>query len=578
MESIPTDAGGTIFRNIGVHATPEQRGSIYSAILDSSHMDVEYVALLVLAGLIALFGLLENSAAVIIGAMLISPLMNPILTAALALLLGDGNLGKRCASVLGISIATVIAVTWVVASLTPLKQATPEVLARTSPNLLDLFIAFLSGLAGTLALRGGSVTLTILPGVAIAVAVVPPLAVVGYGLSTHQAGIAGGAFLLFTTNLVSIIISAALVFRLFGFRPHREAEQGRWKFKYRVGLSAAVLLVLSVPLFLTLRRAAIEVSTRSEVRKELESAFQADHASISDLGFSRRHDGLMIQATIRTTRYLETGAIQKVEDSLREKFGPGTNLLVDQMLVTQGGVSPPPPPSAQNAISGGVVKPVEAKPAFNFNESTAKSIDFVQNGLDAVLAGTPIRRQAAPEIVLAAKPPLVVHVRLAAQQPLAAQAIELLTSQLSAKLGEQVQLKGRVQLLDPSFQLSLEAKSAGSGMTLAERKAVNALVAKAEKQPDLSVQGGYSASLAGEGGKTPPRFLTELRTLLGRSRLTSARWSLVPAPAPGSGAGLEPSPASAASPAAPPAGPELKSGAPGAPVPLRCDLQVYQDF
>jgi len=197
-----------LLRRIELRATEEKRDSIYRAILDSSHIDIEYVALLILAGLIALFGLLENSAAVIIGAMLISPLMNPILSAALALLLGDGKLGKRSAALLILSIVGVVGITWLVASLTPLTQATPEILARTTPNLLDLFIAILSGLAGTLALRGGSVAMTILPGVAIAVAVVPPLSVVGYGLSTHQGSVASGAFLLFVTNLVAIIISA----------------------------------------------------------------------------------------------------------------------------------------------------------------------------------------------------------------------------------------------------------------------------------------------------------------------------------------------------------------------------------
>ena len=111
--------------------------------------------------------------------------MNPILSAALALLLGDGSLGRKSAAILALSIAGVIGITWLVAWLSPLKQATPQIVARTDPNLLDLFIAFLSGLAGTLALRGSSASLTIIPGVAIAVAVVPPLAVTGYGLSSR---------------------------------------------------------------------------------------------------------------------------------------------------------------------------------------------------------------------------------------------------------------------------------------------------------------------------------------------------------------------------------------------------------
>ena len=126
---------GKLFRNIPIRGTPEQRQGVYKTVLDSSHIDIQYAALLILAGLIALFGLLENSAAVIIGAMLISPLMNPVLSATLALLLGDGILGKRSATVLGLSIAGVIGVTWFAASFTPLKQATPEILARTAPNL-----------------------------------------------------------------------------------------------------------------------------------------------------------------------------------------------------------------------------------------------------------------------------------------------------------------------------------------------------------------------------------------------------------------------------------------------------------
>ena len=571
MDNGHETAGGKLFRRVRLRATPEQMGAIYSSVLDSSHLDAEYAALLILAGLIALFGLLENSAAVIIGAMLISPLMNPILSAALALLLGDGILGKRSASVLAISIGAVIGVTWLVASLTPLKQATPEVFARTSPNLLDLFIAFLSGLAGTLALRGGSVTLTILPGVAIAVAVVPPLAVVGYGLSTRQGGIAAGAFLLFVTNLVSIIISAALVFRLFGFRPHQEAEQGRWKLKYRVGFSALVLIVLSVPLFLTLRRAAIEVATRSEVRQELETAFKSEHASISDLSFTRLTNGLVIQATIRTTRYVETEAIHSIENSLRRKFGPGTNLLIDQILVTQGGVSPPHPASAQNPISGGVIKSVEAKPAFNFDESSGKALEFAQNSLDAILAGTPVGRSGPSELVLTSTPPLMLKVQLTSPEPLGAQAISLLDSQLGSKLGKQVQLGGTVELLDPAYQLALTPKSPASALSVAERKAMNALAAKLQGQQDLHLQVLYSSGSAESAGKAMPRFLVELRTLLARTRLSRSQWSLVPAPATSS------APAPTAGFAVPPPATELKSTS-ATPAPFRCEVKVFQDF
>ena len=134
-------------KNLKMELTESAREKIYQSVLDSSHLDLEYVAMLAFAGLIALFGLLQNSVAVIIGAMLISPLMNPVLAAALALILGDWSVGRRAASVLAWSIGGVIALTWLVAWLTPLKQVTPEILARTNPNLLDMLVAVLAGLA-----------------------------------------------------------------------------------------------------------------------------------------------------------------------------------------------------------------------------------------------------------------------------------------------------------------------------------------------------------------------------------------------------------------------------------------------
>ena len=249
-------------KNLKMEITESAREKIYQSVLDSSHLDLEYVAMLAFAGLIALFGLLQNSVAVIIGAMLISPLMNPVLAAALALILGDWSLGRRAASVLAWSIGGVIALTWLVAWLTPLKQVTPEILARTNPNLLDLLVAVLAGLAGTLALRGGPVSMTIIPGVAIAVAVIPPLAVVGFSLSGRHGSMAWGGFLLFVTNLVSIMISAAVVFRLMGFAPHEDTQEGRAKLRKRMAASALVLIILAVPLMQTLRRAVNQIGLR----------------------------------------------------------------------------------------------------------------------------------------------------------------------------------------------------------------------------------------------------------------------------------------------------------------------------
>ncbi len=560
---------GRLFRRVELHASRQQRDAIYQSILGSSHIDVEYAALLTVAGLIALFGLLENSAAVIIGAMLISPLMNPILAAALALLLGDGKLGRRSAIVLVLSVSAVVAVTCVAAFVIPLKQATPQILARTTPNLLDLFIAFLSGLAGTLALRGGSVAMTILPGVAIAVAVVPPLSVVGYGLSTHQGSIAGGAFLLFITNLVAIVISAVVVFRLIGFQPRREAEQGRWKLRYRLGISTLVLVLLSIPLFLTLRQAAIEIAVKSRLQRELKASFKADEASVSDLSFSRQPRGLLIQATLRTGHYIETKSIQAAEENLRPQYGPDTKLLIDQILVTHGGVAAVQTARAHNPILGGVVGQIAAKAPFDFKASGLETLQYVQTQVDSVLAGTDIAREAVPEIDLGPISPLVLRVRLSSAEPLPVETVSLLASQLGSKLGLPVQLRGQVEMKAPSFQLALTATRQDQGIDADGRTAL-AKIIQAVQLNNLRLQVTCAPDLRAAGDKAIPALASDVRRILSQSELKNTQWTL----------DIEPneSASQAAQENANTIGSAAKVSSPTTADQFHCDVSAFQDL
>jgi len=169
---------------------------------------------------IATLGLVLNSPAVIIGAMLISPLMNPILSSGLALASGDLVLGLRAAFNLFLSCAGAIAFAVLLVVLLPFREMTAEIAARTQPNVLDLLIALLSGGVGSVAIcREVKGVVTSIPGVAIAVALMPPLCVVGYGIGlilVFDAAtgwrVASGGGLLFLTNLVAITLTAMLVF------------------------------------------------------------------------------------------------------------------------------------------------------------------------------------------------------------------------------------------------------------------------------------------------------------------------------------------------------------------------------
>ncbi len=244
---------------------------------------------------IATFGLVESSPAVIIGAMLISPLMGPIMATGLALAVGDLYLGIKAVINLLISVTVSIAFSGLLVWLLPFHSATSEIIARTNPNLLDLGIALLSGLAGSVVVcRGEGDGVTALPGVAIAVALMPPLCTMGFGLGSGlNMEIMGGAGLLFLTNLVAIVASAFLVFLLVGMstaevRHAMRASRGDdplaralsggpvarilatgGQLRWRILMLLILLASIAVPLRRALLQVANETLARGAVQEEL---------------------------------------------------------------------------------------------------------------------------------------------------------------------------------------------------------------------------------------------------------------------------------------------------------------------
>ncbi|HEX9759641.1 MAG TPA: DUF389 domain-containing protein [Candidatus Acidoferrales bacterium] len=194
----------------------EDKPRIYTNVFNSSEFsDLNYWLEILFSIGIATLGLIINSPAVVIGAMLISPLMGPIIASGLAIALGDFYLGFK--SIVNVFLSTVVAIllaafiTWIL----PFRSPTAEILARVQPTLLDLGVAVLSGMAGAVVMcrggKGGGITA--LPGVAVAVALMPPLGVVGFGVGVGwDWGIIRGGGLLYLTNLVAIIMSSFVVF------------------------------------------------------------------------------------------------------------------------------------------------------------------------------------------------------------------------------------------------------------------------------------------------------------------------------------------------------------------------------
>ena len=226
---------------------------------------------LICAIFIASLGLNVNSTAVIIGAMLISPLMGPIIGMGLAIGINDLDLLKRAAK--NFSVTTLISVltAMVYFFLSPLGEAQSELLARTSPTIYDVLIAFFGGAAGIIALatrgKGGNV----LPGVAIATALMPPLCTAGFGLATGNLLFFLGAFYLFFINTVFISLATALGVRMMRFHQHHFLTPERTKRAKRI--FTGIVIATTVPaLWMTvniIRTSIFESNVRSFVKHEL---------------------------------------------------------------------------------------------------------------------------------------------------------------------------------------------------------------------------------------------------------------------------------------------------------------------
>ena len=210
-----------------------------------------FTVLLVLSSAIAAFGLISDSAAVVIGAMLVAPLMTPILAVSAAVAYARTDRLLRSVLLLLIGTTGAVLIGWLVAVMggATLSQAAlpAQIVARTSPTLIDLGIAVAAGLAAGYVLThrriGGS-----LPGVAIAVALVPPLATAGVSLHVGTTDMTLGALLLYVTNLVAIVLSAIVVMIASGFVPPHVVALAKGQIKTGLWISGVLLLVVAIPL------------------------------------------------------------------------------------------------------------------------------------------------------------------------------------------------------------------------------------------------------------------------------------------------------------------------------------------
>lgn len=209
-----------------------------NTVIDGANMWI-----LMLAILIASIGLNVNSTAVIIGAMLISPLMSGIMTMGFSLAVRDLTLLKKSLTRFGTQVAISLIASTVYFFISPLSEPTSEMIARTSPTLWDVMIALFGGIAGMIGntrQKKGNV----IPGVAIATALMPPLCTAGYGIATMQPRFIFGAFYLFLINTLFITLSSAFIAAVLGVPRHKYIRQAQQKRINRIIIAITIITVI----------------------------------------------------------------------------------------------------------------------------------------------------------------------------------------------------------------------------------------------------------------------------------------------------------------------------------------------
>lgn len=287
-------------------ATTEEFEDLFKVLRKNGKITAPYIIMMILSTLIATFGLFGNSSPVIIGAMILAPIITPIVSFAMGMVRYDVNMLKT--GIVTIIVGTVVALLFAagVSIVIPLKVLTPEIDARLSPTLLDMGIAIASGVAAAYAHAEKGIAKS-LAGVAIAVALVPPLSVAGIGIGWGDWDVFSGAFLLYLTNLAGIIMFAGITFLILGFAPFRRARMG-------LVYTLIIIILVMVPLSLSFNRIKEEAS----ITRELEGS-QFEEVILKDVKvrFGKR---LVVSVKLVSSEAIEAEDMKVIKKQIEDKI------------------------------------------------------------------------------------------------------------------------------------------------------------------------------------------------------------------------------------------------------------------
>lgn len=307
------------------HALESDFKDLFLALKENAQTTSTFVLLMVLSALLATLGLFLNSPSIVIGAMVLAPLMSPIISSSMGLLRSDSDLSRSSFSTLLTGMFIALSLSAVMAFILPFQEITNEIEGRLHPSTLDLLVAVLSGIAGAFANARENIAKS-LPGVAIAVALVPPLCVSGIGIGWLNFDVFYGAMLLFLTNLTGIIMAAGVSFMAIGFAPFSRAKKG-------IALSIFMVAIISVPLVLSFSN----MQTIAEVKKQLLSQNYKINGQIQQLQNIKVRLGtpMRINGDLITTSTPTPQTLLAFEQYLSNKLSTTVTIDLSVRLVTK---------------------------------------------------------------------------------------------------------------------------------------------------------------------------------------------------------------------------------------------------
>jgi uncharacterized hydrophobic protein (TIGR00271 family) len=315
---------------------PEQLQQLQTDLLAESTLDSAYIILIISSCAIATLGLLSNSAAVIIGAMIIAPLMLPIRGLAFGALQADITLFRK--GIIAVAVGTILAVAiaFTLGWLVGLPRYGSEILARSRPTLLDLGIAVAAGGISGYAKVETKISAS-LAGTAIAVALMPPICVIGLGLAQGNWSLSFGATILYLTNLLGIALSCMVTFLVAGYTSMARARQ---PLIWTMALTAILIIPLGVSFARLIRQTQLETSLR---RALLNRTVTFGRLQLLNSNTNWLTNPPEVRLSVRAKEPVTPRQVELLEEFIKREMGQPFTLIFEVGQVEEIRRSEPPP-------------------------------------------------------------------------------------------------------------------------------------------------------------------------------------------------------------------------------------------